>query len=110
VCNLSVDAKSNRSGKPRAKMKIALRYFSFLHCLAFALGKRVPLPIRRFFHLLAWRSASRRDQFGHEQSNETLKSLKGTVLLSSIPPIADLSAKRSSCSCKMQNNDLKRKD
>jgi hypothetical protein len=47
------------------------------------------------------------DQFGHEQSNETLKGLQFSF--SSVPPIGDPSAKRSSCSSKMQNNDLQRK-
>jgi hypothetical protein len=50
------------------------------------------------------------DQFGHEQSNETLKGSKGTVLLFCVRPIGDPSAKRSSCSCKTQNEDLRHKD
>jgi hypothetical protein len=40
------------------------------------------------------------DQFGHEQSNKTLKVQKGQFSFSFVPPIGDPSAKHSSCSCK----------
>src|SRR5215469_11806835 len=40
------------------------------------------------------------DQLGHEQSNETLKGSKGTIILFFRQRTGDRSAKRSSCSCK----------
>jgi len=49
------------------------------------------------------------DQFGHEQSNQTLKVRRALSFFFSVRPIGDPSAKRSSCSCKTQNRDLRRK-
>ena len=45
-------------------------------------------------------------EFGHEQSNDTLKGSKGIIIFFG-PPIGDRSVKRSSCSCKTRNRGLK---
>jgi hypothetical protein len=55
--------------------------------LAFAVGKKTHLPVKRSLHLLAWEvgrpepAFALPDQFGHQQTNETLKGSSGTVLL-----------------------------
>ena len=84
--------------------------------MVFPMGKKTRPPITRFLRLLAWRSASRlRHLFCPISSavNNPTRLSKVRRALSFfffVPPIGDPSAKRSSCSCKTQDNDLRRKD
>jgi hypothetical protein len=49
------------------------------------------------------------DQFGHDNPTRPSKVRRALSFFFSVRPIGDPSAKRSSCSCKTQNKDLRHK-
>ena len=97
-------------------MKIAVAILFFVGLIGLSGGQENPSSSHAVPRLLAWRSAGRRRHLlcpiSSAINNPTRRSKGQRALFSFsfVPPIGDPSAKRSSCSCKTQNKDLRRKD
>jgi hypothetical protein len=93
-------------------MKVAIAILFLSDSLVFGVGKKNRPIITQLLRLLAWRSVNRlRRSLSPISSamNSPTRPSKGRRALSfffSVPPIGDLSAKRSSCSCKTLSKDL----
>jgi cytochrome oxidase Cu insertion factor (SCO1/SenC/PrrC family) len=85
--NISLNWQIYGAGESGAKMRIAVGMLFFVGVLGLASGQENPSGNRAVASVVGLEIGQKApafalpDQFGHEQSNETLKGSKGTVLL-----------------------------
>ena len=97
-------------------MKYGVAFGLSLAMLALANAQEISSSTQEDAPLIGLRVGQRapafasRDQFGHGQSNETLRDRTARFFYFSVLPIGDPSVKRSSCSCKMPKKDLRNRE